>query len=211
MPEKEWRLVRALRALFGLSSSTIPVVSEEELPFIRAILSADTDMTTRLVYADWLEEHGSALRAEYLRLWVELNDPTTTEAQKEDRRERRLELFNSTNPQWRSLVAQWHTPVDDRDTENVAPQPGNPTDAKLGYGSCCLCGWSKNVEGGVSRMPCEACGRVFCWRCADTGVFGSLSDFEKFVSGRFRCRQYRLGSGSCLFCQKMDWMLAHGG
>lgn len=42
-------------------------MSEEE-GFIRAIQESPQDDSLRLVYADWLEEHGDAQRAEYLRL-----------------------------------------------------------------------------------------------------------------------------------------------
>jgi uncharacterized protein (TIGR02996 family) len=45
-------------------------MSEEE-GFLRQLLDHPDDDTTRLIYADWLEEHGDR-RAEYLRLEVEL-------------------------------------------------------------------------------------------------------------------------------------------
>ena len=36
--------------------------------FLRAIADAPGDDAPRLVYADWLDEHGQPDRAEYLRL-----------------------------------------------------------------------------------------------------------------------------------------------
>jgi uncharacterized protein (TIGR02996 family) len=44
----------------------------EETPFITAIQAEAAPDITYLVYADWLDEHGHADRAEYVRLCVEL-------------------------------------------------------------------------------------------------------------------------------------------
>jgi uncharacterized protein (TIGR02996 family) len=40
----------------------------DEAAFLRAIQANPTDTTAKLVYADWLDEHGEPERAEYLRL-----------------------------------------------------------------------------------------------------------------------------------------------
>jgi uncharacterized protein (TIGR02996 family) len=40
----------------------------DEAAFLRAIQADPTDATAKLVYADWLDEHGEPERAEYLRL-----------------------------------------------------------------------------------------------------------------------------------------------
>jgi uncharacterized protein (TIGR02996 family) len=40
---------------------------DDEAAFLRAIADAPEDLAPRLVYADWLDEHGYADRAEYLR------------------------------------------------------------------------------------------------------------------------------------------------
>ncbi|HEY7158985.1 MAG TPA: TIGR02996 domain-containing protein [Gemmataceae bacterium] len=42
--------------------------SPQELAFLNAIHSAPRDDATRLIYADWLEEHGQEQRAEFIRL-----------------------------------------------------------------------------------------------------------------------------------------------
>lgn len=44
----------------------------EELAFLNVLRANPEDDTTRLVYADWLDEHGDSERAAYLRLLVEL-------------------------------------------------------------------------------------------------------------------------------------------
>jgi uncharacterized protein (TIGR02996 family) len=41
--------------------------------FLQAILDDPDDDTHRLVYADWLDEHGDPARAEFIRVQVELN------------------------------------------------------------------------------------------------------------------------------------------
>src|SRR5262249_39652492 len=43
--------------------------------FIRAMRESPEDDAVRLVYADWLEEHGEAVRAEVIRVQVELEPP----------------------------------------------------------------------------------------------------------------------------------------
>src|SRR4051812_28311157 len=43
-------------------------MSSEEEAFLSAMEADPADDTSRLVYADWLEEHGDGLRAEYIRL-----------------------------------------------------------------------------------------------------------------------------------------------
>lgn len=45
-------------------------MASDERAFIRAILGNPYDYTPRLVYADWLEEHGKAGRAYYIRAGV---------------------------------------------------------------------------------------------------------------------------------------------
>jgi len=42
--------------------------STSGIVFIRAICAAPDDDRLRLVYADWLEEHGDGVRAEFIRL-----------------------------------------------------------------------------------------------------------------------------------------------
>jgi uncharacterized protein (TIGR02996 family) len=55
-------------------------MSAADRPFLAAILDAPDDDAPRLVYADWLDEHGDSDRAEFIRLDIQLartpsNDP----------------------------------------------------------------------------------------------------------------------------------------
>ena len=42
--------------------------------FLQAILETPDDDTPRLIYADWLDEHGDVARAEFIRLQCRLAD-----------------------------------------------------------------------------------------------------------------------------------------
>jgi uncharacterized protein (TIGR02996 family) len=62
--------------------------------FIRAIREFPEDMTARLAYADWLDEHGEAAKAEYLRLRYQFWLTT----------ERLTELGEQLDPAWLSGI-----------------------------------------------------------------------------------------------------------
>jgi uncharacterized protein (TIGR02996 family) len=185
-------------------------MSEDELPFIFAIRKQPRDDAAILVYATWLAAHGHSDRSEYLRLWVLFRDPEDRVTMIEAEIARMHELFKRINRHWVSILEP-PRPMTEQEIECLDDAASILNDGRLGYGPCCICGWARNFKGSVTRMPCEACGRVFCGQCADTGVYGSLSDFEIFVTGSCSREGYRLGSDSCLFCQKVDWMKAHGG
>jgi uncharacterized protein (TIGR02996 family) len=57
--------------------------------FLQAIIESPDDDTPRLVYADWLEEHGQAERAAFIRVQCELarlpeGDPCRPELDKRE-------------------------------------------------------------------------------------------------------------------------------
>jgi uncharacterized protein (TIGR02996 family) len=49
-------------------------MTDDERGFINAIIESPDDDTVRLVYADWLEEHGQAERAEFIRVQIDLGN-----------------------------------------------------------------------------------------------------------------------------------------
>src|SRR5262249_20619478 len=122
-----------------------------------------------------------------------------------------LDLQVQMHPQWIGFVKGLRSLRADGPSVPPVRMRTLKTDAELGYDPCSICGQAENISGCASRMPCENCGCVFCWECADTGLYGSLADFEHFVRGSFSRGSYRLGSDSCLFCQEKTWMKAHGG
>ena len=67
--------------------------------FLAAIIDNPDDDAPRLVYADWLEEHGEATHAELIRVQCEIAagpDP-----------ERREQLWRRLQPIWRRLRDEW--------------------------------------------------------------------------------------------------------
>src|SRR5262245_45761506 len=63
--------------------------------FVQDIIDNPHDLTPRLVYADWLEEHGDAAardRATFIRVQIELGqcNPDSPRARQLDRRQRQL-------------------------------------------------------------------------------------------------------------------------
>jgi len=56
---------------FALNSNPLPADQEA---FLRSIVAQPEDDTTRLVYADWLEEHGDAEQAAFIRSSIEVHN-----------------------------------------------------------------------------------------------------------------------------------------
>jgi uncharacterized protein (TIGR02996 family) len=94
---------------------------DEEEGFLVVLATAPTDITTHLVYADWLEEHDD-LGSECLRAWVEL-----VQLPYEDARYRVLlalvERFQASlkcaEPEWVELVGRSRDWVDSALAEKV--------------------------------------------------------------------------------------------
>jgi predicted RNA-binding Zn-ribbon protein involved in translation (DUF1610 family) len=87
----------------------------------------------------------------------------------------------------------------------------NLNDEKLGFGPCDLCGESDNSREVITRVPCETCGRIVCWKCADCGVFASLHDFQSFVHRhKPRGKDVYLLAESCPKCQETTWWRKYG-
>lgn len=74
----------------------------DEAAFLESLKANPADDTTRLVYADWLEEHDRAPEAEYLRLTVALVHPEDKEAAEYQRRI--ITLGESLSEEWRSTA-----------------------------------------------------------------------------------------------------------
>lgn len=84
-------------------------------------------------------------------------------------------------------------------------------DVDLCFGPCAFCGKRENSEV-ISRAPCESCGQIVCWECADCGVFGSLHDFQSFVFRHTKGGDdVYLRAENCPACQEISWMDKYGG
>jgi uncharacterized protein (TIGR02996 family) len=67
---------------------------------LNAILDAPDDEAARLVFSDWLEEHGDADRAEFIRVQCELARGVGDEARRESLRLRERELLLAHEREW---------------------------------------------------------------------------------------------------------------
>src|SRR5437762_9382326 len=69
--------------------------------FLRAIIDNPDDDLPRLVYADWLDEHGDAARAEFIRVQCELARVSSLDAATRRRLENRAaELLSAHRGEW---------------------------------------------------------------------------------------------------------------
>jgi uncharacterized protein (TIGR02996 family) len=83
---------------------TIEVISTpQDRGFIEALASAPQDNALRLIYADWLEEHGDP-RGEYLRTVLKLAELPPGDPRSAALEKRAAELRPGTDPGWRVIV-----------------------------------------------------------------------------------------------------------
>jgi uncharacterized protein (TIGR02996 family) len=76
--------------------------------FLAAIIDAPEDDAPRLIYADWLDEHGECERAEFIRLQCALARPLPRGLRRELRK-RVEELLSSHAWNWIPRCALWET------------------------------------------------------------------------------------------------------
>ena len=74
---------------------------------LRAAAAAPDDDAPRLVYADWLDEHGDAARAEFIRVQVELAALPPGSPRAAGLWEREQALLARWRPLWTSDVDGW--------------------------------------------------------------------------------------------------------
>src|SRR4051794_23075081 len=70
-------------------------------PFLRAIVEDPEDDAPRLVYADWLDEHGDPARAEFIRVQVRLATLSESDPQFAGLWAREKELRHAYSDVWR--------------------------------------------------------------------------------------------------------------
>jgi uncharacterized protein (TIGR02996 family) len=79
------------------------------LNFLRAIRANPADDTARLVYADWLDDHGDADRAEFIRTQCELARGGLDDARRAALVEREGQLLVAQAANWLPSVPYWKT------------------------------------------------------------------------------------------------------
>lgn len=100
--------------------------------FLRAIAAQPDDDTTRLVYADWLDEHGDPDRARFIRIQIELArdiEPLAATPLKEDRR---AELLAEADILWKDHSKQWDRPLLDLGAPLIVYRRGFPDELYMG-------------------------------------------------------------------------------
>src|SRR4051794_25928099 len=81
----------------------------DEAAFLDAIRRKPDDDTTRLVYADWLDEQGdttSATESEYLRVECRLSEISPDSAEAAALQARRSELAKKVTRRWLAIVSK---------------------------------------------------------------------------------------------------------
>ena len=97
----EWRIVEIHH------SPLITHKMSDADALLRAVLAAPDDDAPRLVYADWLEEHGDGARAAFIRSQVELarlpaDDPSRVALVQTERK-----LLQEHRPAWKAWLPTW--------------------------------------------------------------------------------------------------------
>jgi uncharacterized protein (TIGR02996 family) len=78
---------------------------KDEMGFLRELLDKPGDTTTRLVYADWLDERGD-VRGEFLRLELRLNELPEHDERRPWILDRLRELRQEIDPKWLARLDQ---------------------------------------------------------------------------------------------------------
>lgn len=75
--------------------------------FLRAIIAAPDDDGPRLVYADWLEEHGDTARAEFIRVQIALANADADDPARDDLIVREATLLRDHQRTWSRELPVW--------------------------------------------------------------------------------------------------------
>jgi uncharacterized protein (TIGR02996 family) len=81
-------------------------MSHEEA-FLQAIAESPGDDTHRLVFADWLEDHGRPERAEFIRLQCELARLDEDDERRDELERRERELLDEWGQEWLGPLRKW--------------------------------------------------------------------------------------------------------
>jgi uncharacterized protein (TIGR02996 family) len=82
----------------------------KEAAFLRKIAEEGDDNTSRLVFADWLEEHDEGPRAEFIRVQCELSSVKLSKKRRYQLRVRERELLNGHRQEW---CQSFELPIED--------------------------------------------------------------------------------------------------
>ncbi len=74
--------------------------TQENQSFLEAIRESPDDDVARLIYADWLDDHGDAARAEFIRVQCELARGPSNEERRDTLESREHELLAANRRDW---------------------------------------------------------------------------------------------------------------
>ena len=74
---------------------------------LRAVLAAPDDDAPRLIYADWLDEHGDPARAEFIRVQIELARPGPDRARRYHLLTAERRLLRDYRAAWTAWLPRW--------------------------------------------------------------------------------------------------------
>jgi uncharacterized protein (TIGR02996 family) len=75
--------------------------------FLQAIIESPADDTPRLVYADWLDDHGQPDRAEFIRVQIDLARLADHDLRRRELERREGELLAEHEEDWLGPLARW--------------------------------------------------------------------------------------------------------
>src|SRR5262245_10292110 len=79
----------------------------ESKAFLKAICDEPDEDSHRLVYADWLDEHGDPGRAEFIRVQIELARMQGDDPRRPAYARRECELLDVYRAEWEEEVPEW--------------------------------------------------------------------------------------------------------
>jgi uncharacterized protein (TIGR02996 family) len=127
--------------------------------FLRQLLADPTDDDARLVYADWLEEHGgpaSDAKAEFLRLTVRLASDGLRKKEKKKCRDRLQQLAAGLDTSWLAVVSRLS--IENCHGRRRRPRSQRAERVRVRFDFLCDRGWEglRPTEDRTVRF-CDAC------------------------------------------------------
>lgn len=87
-------------AFLGKTNESVPMLVDTRQALLNGIRDNPNDDAPRLIFADWLEEHGEAERATYIRLAIELNQLGEEHPRYDDVHDRYAAIWREHRKQW---------------------------------------------------------------------------------------------------------------
>jgi uncharacterized protein (TIGR02996 family) len=150
--------------------------------FLRAICEEPDDDTHRLVYADWLDEHGQPERAEFIRVQCALAKLGPDAPRPAELAEREQALYEAHHRAWFDELPEW-----------ARPRVYGTSTFRRGFVAGIFCTarqWLKGAEALLRQVPPE---RLTLYKCK--GVMAEVSRSPS-LAGVWALGLHELGSGA---------------